>query len=41
MRIIKELLSLLTGICVVAVFVVLLVALPLQIVSLILSIFNL
>lgn len=41
MRIIKELLSLFIGICVVAVFVILLVALPLEIVSLILSIFNL
>lgn len=40
MRIIKELLSLIIGICVVAVFATLLVALPLEIVSLILSIFN-
>ena len=41
MRMIKELLSLIIGICAVAVVVTLLIALPLEIVSLILSIFNL
>lgn len=41
MRMIKELLSFLAGTCVVLVFVTLLVAFPLELVSLILSIFNL
>lgn len=41
MRMIKALLAILIGVCVVVVFVTLLVVLPLEIVSLILSIFNL